>query len=1162
MQLSAFCNEISLKRFFAKTGLIPYRPGRSRQIFRVMKLAALLLIAAFHLSAKGVSQITLSEKNVSLEQVFSAIEKQSGYVFFYDYAWLEEARTVSIKVKNASLIEVLNECFKGQPLTYSIIGKTVVVKQKETVKQTEVAATPDPVLPPRFINGTITNESGNPLAGVSITVKGTSRGTTTDDKGFFRLEIPEEGAVLLISSIGYAEQEIEVGNRMSINLSLQPLVKGVDEVVVIGYGSQSKKKISSSISELNTSDLKDLPVSTSGQLLQGRVSGLTVNQNNGRPGSPPTILIHGISSINAGIGPLVVIDGFPVGTAIPTSLNPGDIEKITVLKDAASTSIYGARGSNGVILIQTTKAKQSHSEVDYNVSGGYQYLPENWRPKVLNAQQYAEYNKEVVEELNALNNTNNPVPQIFLDVLSNPQKYGNGTDWQDEFFRSGSDAAFQNHNLTLRAGNKQIKGVISGGYLNQKGILPSSDFKRYSIRTNVEGNFTKWLKAAANVSMARTENNTLPDDGSRGLLMAAITASPLQSPYDPDGKIIPYLPADVPGYFAFPNPLYQAAVQKNNTVGRDVNAGLNLDVQIIKGLHYRPQIYARLYTQAVNTFKPTTIGTFAIGSAANLSPGAPPYVNSATNRNSDITNWGIDNLLAYDRTIGEHSLSILAGYTDQKQAGELSQINASNFPTDDNLNYLEASQSSASVSDNTNWSLSAFFGRINYDYKGKYLADLNFRREGSSRFGSNNKYGNFPSASVGWRVSQEGFYPKDFFMNELKIRASYGKTGNSAIGDFDRFGRVISIPNLSNLANNFNYVLNNTIVTGLSLISLGDEDLKWETAKQIDIGLTLGFLHDRLTLKADYFKKITDDMLFDVTLPQASGFSSTRVNIGQMINTGWDFEAGANLSKGDFMWNSNLNISLLRNEVTSMPEQISKITSTYNITEVGKPVGSLYGYKISGIFNNQAQLDDSKLLGWPGAKGLGAYIYQDMNGDGKIDALDQTPIGNPHPKAIFGFNNVFTYKSFSLSILTTGAFGYQILPEINEVLYNEKQRWNVSTEFLNRWKSPSDPGAGLIPAIYYAGQHNASNIWVENGDHVWIKNITIGYKVPSSLIDQTFISSLRFYLSIQNVLKFTNYTGWNPEVSYFGGDNPTTFGVDNFSYPIVRTYTLGVNINL
>lgn len=1130
----------------------------------IMKLTIVLMIIGYlHVHANGSAQtITLSMRNASLESVLKQIKKQSGLHLVYREEWMNIAGKVSVNLKDASIRQALDACFKDQPLTYELVERTIVIKKAGI---TPVA--PSPLQPGEIqdivVSGKVIDETGAPLANVSVVVKDLRTGSSTDINGEFRISVPDQSAILVFSYVGFKQKEVNVGKQSTINVTLLMNTQGLGEVVVIGYGTQSKAKITSSISEISTAKLKDLPITTSGQLLEGRVSGVAVKQANGAPGTAPSIMVHGVSSINAGIGPLIVIDGFPIGTQIPLSLNPSDIEKITVLKDAASTSIYGARGSNGVILIQTTKAKESRAEIEYNGSAGLQYVPEFWLPEMLNAVQYAEYNKQVVDETNALNNTSRAVPQIFLDVLANPEQYGEGYNWQDFFLRQGTDAPFQNHNLTLRAGTKQVKGVISGGYLSQKGVLPNSDFKRYSLRSSVEGNFTSWLKASANVSMARTETNAIPDRGPRGLLMAAITASPLKSPYDENGELIPYVAADAPGYFAFPNPLYQAAAVKDNTVGRDVNGGLNLDFEIIKGLHFKPQGYVRMYTEGNNSFVPTTIGVFAIGSIANLSPGAPPYVNSATNQNFDITNWGIDNLLTYDKTFGAHTIGILAGYTAQKQTGELSQINATNFPADGNLNFLEASQVVASVSDYTNWSLDAFFARVNYDYQGRYLLDLNFRREGSSKFGANNKYGNFPSGSIGWRISQEDFYPKDFFMNELKVRASYGKTGNNAIGDFDQFGNVLSIPNLSNINNNYNYVLNNGIITGRALTSIGSENLKWETASQMDIGVTLGFLNNRLTVKADYYKKTTEDMLFNVTLPAASGFSSSRVNIGEMVNTGWDFEAGYNLNSKNFTWNSNLNLSLLKNEVTSMPSQITKIIAGFNITEVGRPVGSLYGYQIDGIFNAQEQLSDPKLVGWPGAKALGAYVYRDMTGDGKIDAADQTEIGNPHPKTVFGFNNVFTYRNFSLSVLATGAFGYQILPEINEVLYNEKQRWNVSTRFLNRWRSPEDPGDGLIPAVFYAGQHSASNIWVENGDHVWIKNITLGYSIPEKWIQRTkVISSLRFYVSLQNVAKFTNYTGWNPEVSYYGGDNPATFGVDNFSYPLSRTYTFGVSISL
>ncbi|MBX6361571.1 MAG: TonB-dependent receptor [Acidobacterium ailaaui] len=1010
------------------------------------------------------------------------------------------------------------------------------------------------------ITGQVTDgNTGTPLPGVTIKIKGSTHGTISDANGHFRIMANAEDS-LVFSFVGYVSKTILVGNKNNLNVELQSSSQELGQLVIVGYGTESKKLITSSISEVNTKGLSYLPISNTGQLLEGRVPGVSISEVNGAPGTPPTILIHGISSINAGIGPLVVIDGFPVGNAIPTSLNPNDIVSISILKDAASTSIYGARGSNGVILIQTIKAEEPRMEVSYNMNIGYQYLPKGWRPKVLNAIEYAEYNKEVVDELNARNNTSNPVPQIFLDVLANPQKYGKGTDWLSDLIRQGSNAVLQNHELTFRGGNEKIRSAISAGYFNQNGLVPNTYFKRYSLRANVEGNFTQWLKSSAYISLARTEDNKAATEGPRAILMSAITLSPLKSPYDSNGRLIPYIAADAPGYFSFPNPIYVALQEVNKTIGEDVNVGLNLDIQIIKGLHYKPQIYSRLFAQKGNTFVPSTIGQPAIASPGNLSPGAPPFTNSATNQNLDITNWSFDNLLTYNKKIGQHSIEALVGYTAQKELGELSQINASGFPTDNKINYLEASQVSASISDASSWSLAAIFGRVNYNYKDKYLASLNFRREGSSRFGSNNKYGNFPSASFGWRVSQEKFYPKDFFMNELKVRLSYGETGNSAIGDFDRFGTIVSVPNINNLSNNYNYVFNDKIVIGKALSSLGDQNLKWEVATQLDVGVDLGFFHDQFTFSGEYYKKITSDMLFDVPIPQASGFTSVRVNIGKMMNRGWDFQFSSKVNFMNFLWNSNLNLSFLQNKVISMPEQIQKIIRPYNVTEVGQPVGALYGYVIEGIFNTQQQLDNPKLLSWPGARGLGAYIYKDVNGDGTIDENDRIVIGDPHPHTILGFNNVFIYKNFSLSILITGAFGYQILPEINEVLYNEKQRWNVSTKFLNRWRSPNDPGDGLIPAIYYQGQHNPSNLWVESGNHVWVKNITLSYSLNKLMRHITSISKIDFFLGVQNAFRFTKYSGFNPEVSYFGGNDPTQFGIDNFSYPVPRTCTAGFDV--
>ncbi|GAB3657237.1 TonB-dependent receptor [Echinicola sediminis] len=1002
----------------------------------------------------------------------------------------------------------------------------------------------------------VSSDNGEPLPLVNVLVKGTSVGAVTDFDGHYSITAPDPNSTLVFSYIGYASQEVPLSGKTNVDITLEVDGTALDEVVVVGYGSKSKKKITSAISEVDLKGAEDMPNATAGQAMQGRVSGVIVNENSGSPGEAPSIRVRGISSINAGTQPLVVIDGFPIGNGIPQSLNPKDIEKITVLKDAASTSIYGARGSNGVILIETLKGQEQESQVTYSGSIGVQSVPDAWRPQVLNARQYAQYNVERVNEINLRNGSNTPVPQIYLDALNDSNL--KTVDWQDYIFR---DAAFQNHNVSFRGGNSKFRGAVSAGYLQQEGVLINSGFERYSLRTNLDANVKDWLKVGSNVAVSFSENDQLPEDGSRGIIMQAVTSSPLKSPYDENGKLIPYIPADSPGYFARTNPVFEAKERTNNTIQRDINASVNLDMTLLPGLHFKPQIYGRVLTVEQNTFIPSTLGQFRIGSAADLSPGAPPFVNSGTNTKSDITNWGIDNLLTYEKYLGDHSINVLVGYTAQKQTGEITSVNGKGFPSDEILNYLEASEISAEVTDGSNWSLAAYFARLGYDYKSKYLFELNFRREGSSRFGDNNKYGNFPSASLGWRLSEEDFFPKDMGISELKLRGSYGITGNSAIGDFDRYGNVISIPNINILNQNFNYVLNDNVVIGKSLVSLPSSSLKWETSSQLDIGVEMGLLNNALTLNVSYFKKATKDMLFNLSIPSVSGFGSTRTNVGEMENTGVDIELGGNVySNSRFSWNSNLNLSFLRNEVTALPDEISVINSSFNVTKVGLPVGMLRGWVVEGIFTTKEQLDDPKLGAAPGSRDFGAYIFRDVNEDGTIDGLDQTAIGNPHPKVILGFNNVLNYKSFSLSILATGMFGYDILPQANEVLYNAKGRWNVSSKFLNRFISPDEPGDGLIPGIHFRNTHQAGTHWLEKGDHLWIKNITFGYNLQQSALDKiNFLSEMKLFLSVQNAAKFSSYSGWNPQVSRFG-NNVQQLGIDEFGYPTNRTFSLGANI--
>jgi TonB-linked SusC/RagA family outer membrane protein len=1129
--------------------------GKRFLLITMKSLIFFFSILAFGINpGKGFSQndkiVFANDARLSIEEVLEVVKKQTDYNFMYRSDLFVGSPSVAVKKGTIKLGNLLKKCASVTAFNFQFVDNEGIILRK-----------PPSIIPKNIvqqsITGTVTDKDGNPLPGANVVEKGTTNGVTADFDGKYSIAVSDSNALLVVSYIGFGTKEVAVSGQSTINIILEESAAGLDEVVVVGYGTQSKKKVTSAVAEVDMAGVQDQPNSNAGQLLQGRVSGVTVSENNGAPGEGLNIRVRGISSINAGIQPLVVIDGFPVGNGIPQSLNPNDIEKITILKDAASTSIYGARGTNGVVLIQTLKAKESRSELTYNVSSGFQSVPNGWRPSVLNAQQYAQYNVERVGELNERSGQNNPVPQIYQDALNNPQN--TGTDWFDILLRNG---LFQDHNLTFRGGNESFRGVVSAGYLNQQGTLLNTDFSRLSLRANADANINDWLKVGTNLLVSYTDNNTTRDSGARGVLMQAITSSPLQSPFDENGELIPYIPADSPGYFARTNPIFETLERTNNTVQRDINASVNLDMEILPGLHYKPQLYGRILTREDNTFAPTTFGQFAIGNASNLAPGAPPFVNSASNQKRDITNWGIDNLLTYDTLLGNHSISAILGYTAQKQSGELSTINATGFPSDETLNFLEAAEVNAAVTDlgGSNFSLAAYFARLSYDYKSKYLAELNFRREGSSRFGQDNKYGNFPSASVGWRVSEESFFPEDFVMNELKLRASYGVTGNSAIGDFDRFGELVSVPNLNNLENNFNFVLNDNIEVGSSLTSLGSSDLKWETSTQLDIGLSMGFLNDAIVVNASYFEKTTEDMLFNLSIPTSSGFGSTRTNIGEMVNKGVDLDLSTSVNGENFSWNSNLNLSFIENEVTFLPEEISQIVTNWNITQVGLPVGSLRGHVIEGIFNTQAQLDDPSLGSWPGARELGAYIFKDVNEDGIISGTDMEEIGNPHPKVILGFNNVFNYKNLSLSILTTGAFGYQIMPQVNEVFYNQKGRWNVGTEVINRWRSPENPGDGLLPAIPFPRSHTRSNLWLEDGDHIWIRNVTLGYQIPSSAFDNSFISGLRINLSVQNLAKFTSYSGWNPQVSSFGND-ADRLGVDNFTYPTNRTFTLGANIN-
>lgn len=548
------------------------------------------------------------------------------------------------------------------------------------------------------------------------------------------------------------------------------------------------------------------------------------------------------------------------------------------------------------------------------------------------------------------------------------------------------------------------------------------------------------------------------------------------------------------------------------------------------------------------------MGRVALAGRNDLNRGAPPQNNNATFNNIRGTRWYFNNLLIYDPDILQNNnIKITLGYTMQKYETSSRHIRGIGFPSDNIINFNQATDLNAS-SGGTEWALIAGFGRINYNYKGKYLAEFNFRREGSSRLSANNRYGIFPSGAVGWRLSKENFYPDNFFINNLLIRASVGKTGNNAIGNFESLARLSRI----------RYVLGDQVLIGKATSNLEPSGLRWETALQYQIGGTFGLFNNLITMKVAYYKKITKNMLFNVPIPRSTGFSSARMNIGQMENKGWDI--GIHYSSkvsNDFQWSSNFNLSLMHNKVTKMPKQIEQIKAGgrggTNITKEGYPVGSLYGAIRLGIFSKET-INNPKWHPWQDApKVIGTNAYKDLNGDGIVNFNDFTDIGSPHPTAIFGFSNQFSYKNFSLSVLFTGMFGYEVLQQYYDVVLNTVARYNVSTLELHRWKSPQEPGNGLAPrSEVNNGARQWMDDWLSPGGHVWIKNVRLNYNLPGNIVQTLGIQDMGFYVNINNLFRFDNYAGLNPEGS--SSRNPLSSGRDTYVYPLSRLYTIGVKL--
>ncbi len=997
------------------------------------------------------------------------------------------------------------------------------------------------------ITGKVTDDGGQPLPGVSVVLKGSNTGTTTNTAGEYSLTTPGDNGTLVFSYVGFLSVEEAIKGRSVINIKLLTDTKSLSEVIVVGYGSQVKKEVTGAVQTVSAAEIKDVPVSQISQKLQGRLAGVQINQTTGKPGQGMNIRIRGQLSVSGGSSPLYVIDGFPISGDI-SNINPDEVEEITILKDAASTSLYGSRAANGVVLITTKKGKTGQTNVSLNAYYGTQNVPMRGRIKMLDAVGFAQFKKEYYEDAG----------QTVPDIFQNPSQYeGKNNDWYGALLRR---APMQSYNLTITSNKEKVNTSIIAGVFNQQGVVLNNEYKRYSLRMNLSYLLSDKITIGFNIAPNYVFDNTPRTDGDRGtgILFNALHTWPIMPIYQDNGELTLFnkFPGNTGNIFAYPNWVRAAQELTNET--KDVNILTNgfVEYRPIKGLMIKSTINAELRSSKFFFFNPST-------ATSRINVPIPTTAESIR-ENIDDFSWLNENLITYGRKFGEHNFEVLGGFTNQRFRRDRARIQADTY-ADDRLPTVQGGININRAGTNSGveeWALTSFLSRLTYNFKGKYLLTAAIRTDGSSRFGTDNRWGTFPSVSAGWVLSDENFMQQIPTVSFLKFRTSYGITGNNNIGNYTQYARI---------NNTTNAVFGNNIAPGARVSSLSNTNLGWETTKQFDFGVDVGFFNDRLQLTYDYYTKRTTNLLYNVQVPQESGFGSFADNIGEIKFWGHEFAVTSRNTTGKLQWTTNANISFNRNKVLALAEGIDRVYGDFHITKVGEPFGQFYGHVADGVYLNKADLDGSPQV--PGRSTIGSIKLLDINGDGVItrggDNDDRTIIGNPFPKFIYGITNTFRYGGFDLSIVGSGSQGNQLLVRHLYSTANLDGVFNLVDEVKYRFRSETNPGKGFYGTTVGGG--NVTGIerdwlnsrFIADASFFTIKNVTLGYTFG---VQNKYFKSARLYGSIQQLYIFTKYWGGpNPETSAQGngqGDGGNLSpGVDLSNYPVPRTATIGVNLN-
>ena len=962
------------------------------------------------------------------------------------------------------------------------------------------------------LSGTVTDESGMPLVGVSVVIKGTNKGVATDFDGKYSLTDVPKGAVLQFSSVGYQTTDVKANNSQ-LNIKLAEATQNLDEVVVVGYGTQKKGDVTTAITSVKTKDLEQRPVISAAQAIQGRAAGIQVVQPNGAPGAGLAVRIRGNTSISASNDPLYVVDGIPVQDI--SSIAPNDIESMQVLKDASSAAIYGSRAANGVVLITTKQGKRNEPKVSVNTYIGVSEIAK--KIPSLNTQQYYE-----------LMNETKAVATATLAGLTDK------TDWYKETFRAGFT---QNTQLSVSNASDNTKYYLSAGHTKEDGIIRSSFFERYNVRLNLEAKMRQWLTFETNLSYADYESNGIISG--LGANRAGVVLSVINTPH--------YAPiwSEKTGeegwyYYDFKganlsHPVENISRRADNLLknNRFVGSGSAI-VQLMKGLRYKSTLAIDRLSSKENRFtdpKLTSYGRRNYGEAADI------------RKNNTLLTF--DNILTFDKTFSKHNLSLLGGTSFTNAKMDASEMYATHFLTSD-IKTLNAANKigQGSITNAEEWSMMSYLGRLSYNYDSKYLLTANFRADGSSKLAPGKRWGYFPSVSVGWRLSRESFLSNIEWLSELKLRGGWGQTGNQAGISSYAYLQRYKIARQNWWGNGANA---NAMIT-LTPNSFSNPNLTWETTTQSNIGLDVALFKNRLAFAIDAYIKNTTNLLMEVPLPATSPVPSIYRNEGEMTNKGLEFSVDSRNLTGELEWNTNFNISLNRNKLNKLSLQkvyyyasTSEATSeqVVRITE-GQPLGKFWGLISEGV---DPQTGDIK--------------YKDLNGDGRITVSDKTYIGDPNPDFTFGFTNDFSYKNFTLSVFFQGSYGNDIYNASRietEGMYDGK---NQSTAVLNRWKKRGDI-TDIPRAVKGTDNIKASSRWVEDGSYLRLKTLTLAYNLPTQALQQYGIRKVQPYLTAQNLWTLTNYKGFDPEVNE--GLSGPTMGIDWGTYPQTKSFIFGLNI--